>query len=1004
MEEGHAKIALDAWLEHERPPDPSARCFHCDTELTKKLTTSAEEQPRGHSTDTNSRPSFYRCFDCHFMPDLCRSCLLIIHRLNPFHRLLSWDPVRAMWQRTTTANLGLVLYGGHGGRRCPRVSREPREMVIVHEGGVTKLRLSFCECRPIGLSGTRLRTAHATSECIAEDLSRDLLVPEPIQLIQMGLYPASWKRPRTAFTMKLMRAYHLLSLQAQTSALDFYNYLRRTTDNVDPESVPDRYREMLASMREFSFLRACKRAGQIPGRNMPPRSLAVLCPACPQPAMNMRPGWTARAHKYSYLDALFYGIDGNYHQHQRKKATDKDDIPLTMGAAYYANEADFETYVKAMGEPTPEDSTCHKFGATGSGGYTHNVSGVLALSCRHQFLLPASCVDLISNEKAYIVDFAVVSGAQPYLSLRLFKQFYDVSCQYMVRFKLRLGRMEGHIPLLDSLSTARLPRVEGAIGSWHQYAHKEQCQAFQSPNCLPGCGKADGEMLERTWAVTNPLARRTKEMGRGHCHDIMNDQYSDMNVRHVHGIAKELVTKHTDAERFLGDAKRYLEKVESGIPDEILKQWIAEEAEWLTKVVDISNHKGLDNPFTSPKDDVMTKCGAVAKLASARRIDEHIIGMELVAAIEGMVDLEQERLDLIKLVYSTDGAKMKQRTTLHRKVQAFTAKASLCEDIYSRYVNPLVTLAYNSLVATASEGNTEQTSAMSLPSCLPWRDSADDRGCGVEPCPQTERDRPEDSFLAEMLDDIEEVDIYLPSLYHSTIRNHPHMVAVVAIERKIREGQAHEALNDLRLQLTARHSLQDLREQGSGQAHNKRITDMDKTYKEASNCARDEYRRIRCLLLILGMSPSHDSLRELKDEDCKPLVEIRRLGESRTTRSWLWGDMSMLRDEMDAEAKAFMISRTRPHWFRCRAAKARWEEEVYLKREEMYRTLRFFLHGREMWDKRAREHGGLRAWGAQAYANRSAYRYERLYNSARAIYPACIEKVSLPLRAYLSCP
>ena len=41
----------------------------------------------------------------------------------------------------------------------------------------------------------------------------------------------------------------------------------------------------------------------------------------------------------------------------------------------------------------------------------------------------------------------------------------------------------------------------------------------------------------------------------------------------------------------------------------------------------------------------MTKCGAVAKLASARRIDEHIIGMELVAAIEGMVDLEQERYD-----------------------------------------------------------------------------------------------------------------------------------------------------------------------------------------------------------------------------------------------------------------------------------------------------------------------------------------------------------------------
>ncbi|KAI0691552.1 hypothetical protein C8Q76DRAFT_771966 [Earliella scabrosa] len=877
------------------------------------------------------------------MPDLCHSCLLITHRLNPFHRLLVWDQQRALWQRVTTSDIGLVLYGGHGGRRCPRISREPREMVIVHERGVMKIRMSFCE---------------------SSDQLRELLMPEPVQLIQMGLYPASWKRPRTAFTLKVMRAYHLLSLQAQTSALDFYNYLRRTTDNVDPDSVPDRYRELLASMREFSFLRACKRAGQVPSRNMAPRSLAVLCPACPQPAMNMRPGWTARAQRYSYLDALFYGIDGNYHQHQRKKATDKDDIPLTMGAAYYAHEQDFETYVTAMGEPTPEDSTCHKFGATGSGGYTHNVSGVLALSCRHQFLMPGSCVDLISNEKAYIVDFAVVSGAQPYLSLRLFKQFYDVGCQYMVRFKLRLGVMEQHVPLLDSLTTARLPRVEGAIGSWHQYAHKEQCQAFQSPNCLPGCGKADGEMLERTWAVTNPLARRTKEMGRGHCHDVMNDQYSDMNARHVHSIAKELVTKHTDAEKFLGEAKTYLEKVEAGIPDSILHQWIAEEAEWLRQVVDIRNHKHLDNPFAPPKDDGMSRIFIVIR---------YTIGMELVSAIEGMVDLEQERLGLIRLVYSTDGSKAKQRTTLYKKVQDFITRAGLCEDIYSRYVNPL-----------------RERGAAILPSCLPWRDGQDDRACGIESPAEVERTPPDDTFLAEMLDDIQDINIYLPSLYHSKIRNHPHMVAAVAIERKIREGQAHEALNDLRLQLTARHSLQDLRQQGSGQSHNKRIIEMDKTYKDASDRARDEYRRIRSLLLIVGMSPSNESLRPLKDEDCKPLVEIRRIGESRTTRSWLWGDMSMLREDMDAQAKAFMISRTRPHWFRCRASKARWEEEVYLKREEMFRTLRYFMHGREMWERRARERGGRRSWGAQAYANRQAYRYERLYESARALYPACI--------------
>ena len=66
----------------------------------------------------------------------------------------------------------------------------------------------------------------------------ELAISEATQLLQMGLYPASWKRPRTAFTLHVLRSYHLLSLQSQISALDYFTYLKRTTDNVAPDSVP----------------------------------------------------------------------------------------------------------------------------------------------------------------------------------------------------------------------------------------------------------------------------------------------------------------------------------------------------------------------------------------------------------------------------------------------------------------------------------------------------------------------------------------------------------------------------------------------------------------------------------------------------------------------------------------------------------------------------------------------------------------------------------------------
>lgn len=56
----------------------------------------------------------------------------------------------------------------------------------------------------------------------------------------------------------------------------------------------DRHRELNNTMREFVFLRATRRAGVEPTKPLEPASLAVLCPACPQPDKNMDPNWQNR--------------------------------------------------------------------------------------------------------------------------------------------------------------------------------------------------------------------------------------------------------------------------------------------------------------------------------------------------------------------------------------------------------------------------------------------------------------------------------------------------------------------------------------------------------------------------------------------------------------------------------------------------------------------------------------------------------------------------------------
>ena len=59
-------------------------------------------------------------------------------------------------------------------------------------------------------------------------------------------------------------------------------------------SLKDRYRELLMSYRQFSYIQAVRRFGQTIRDKLPPGSLAVRCPACPQPGINMDPNWESR--------------------------------------------------------------------------------------------------------------------------------------------------------------------------------------------------------------------------------------------------------------------------------------------------------------------------------------------------------------------------------------------------------------------------------------------------------------------------------------------------------------------------------------------------------------------------------------------------------------------------------------------------------------------------------------------------------------------------------------
>ena len=194
-----AYLAFTELLAVEAPP-PDMRCSRCTH----------------RSGLVEGLPIIFRCYECFCAPHLCSACMVTTHKSMPFHRIERWTEDRGFWEKTTLGHLGMRLLLGHGGLKCPIAITAPREMTIVHEHGIMSMELQFCECAGID-----------TRVC----------VPEALQLLRVGLFPGSWEKPRTAFTVQTLKSFHLLALQSQITANDFIRYLRRTTDNVCPEST-----------------------------------------------------------------------------------------------------------------------------------------------------------------------------------------------------------------------------------------------------------------------------------------------------------------------------------------------------------------------------------------------------------------------------------------------------------------------------------------------------------------------------------------------------------------------------------------------------------------------------------------------------------------------------------------------------------------------------------------------------------------------------------------------
>ena len=259
-----------------------------------------------------SKRGLLRCEDCFSRQMLCLDCCLATHQNTPFHSIQKWTG--HFFQATSLNEEGFTLNLGHSGAPCPELQlgissqgtqaggvvdegsgdeRTPlgsrqadakKRLVIVDVSGIHQLHIGWCRCK----------------EAPGAD----------IQLLRNRLFPASTANPSTAFTFKLLHYFHIDSVECKTSALSFFSKLRRLTNESSPDSVPvslivyypsghcsnctqDRYRELMRVSRTWRDISARIQAGYGHHLNEPvtPGGLAIFCPACPQPGVNLPDDW-----------------------------------------------------------------------------------------------------------------------------------------------------------------------------------------------------------------------------------------------------------------------------------------------------------------------------------------------------------------------------------------------------------------------------------------------------------------------------------------------------------------------------------------------------------------------------------------------------------------------------------------------------------------------------------------------------------------------------------------
>ncbi|KAJ7847993.1 hypothetical protein B0H14DRAFT_3453348 [Mycena olivaceomarginata] len=813
----------------------------------------------------------------HAESSVCPRCTVSTHRQMPFHTIQRWTG--SSFERQTLKDLGLRIQLGHwhsSDRVCPVPQPAPGDDFVI-----------------VDIHGT-------------------------------------------AATFSVLRRYHLLSFESKCAALEFYQSLARQTDNLHHKKDKDRYHEFLRMTRQWRNIQMLKRAarGHDPAGVMAkkPGECALLCPACPQPGINLPDGWKNVPEEKQFLYAMFLALDTNFRLKHKDVSSEQKDPGLGNGWVFYCDVVAYMEHVKRNWNQKQERSHCvvhdtvdkpdREARGTAS-------SGIGAVDCaRHNMKRPRLVGDLQLGERYLNMDYMFFYSIAGSEVLRWFVS-YDIACQ------------------------------------WHPHLMECMLKYQDETLILDGQGKfmtflTDGEAPERRWADANPLARSTKEMGPGFRRDTLDDHFNDWNHKKIIALGYMMRRKVENAVKERGATRQALADMDASLKPQVVKEWTAMAEKWDTDI-------NAPNPFETLRKDqhVANVRMELAAEAAARETE----GREDADTVRG--DMHISELIAMGLQLETQ-----QSVGVQRRWYGFTSNTRPASRHDRAFFPALTNIHAREDEQRAHLANGMPIPGITVPNIVLWLPSAVCTAAGPDKLEIAIR---ASIFTMEYRLRVGQASEALHDLRRGLlVRTHLYQLKddySRGVRANMRSGDKIAALNDQIKRAAAAYRVARNALVGLGQE-----VGRDEWEWTLQHLSEEDVRG-------LPQARFHEPDRKKKKNKSK------RARKDPRPLSWIWVNKGERWDPGDNVA---MNEAVRIEWAKAHARSMRWAEEVDLLEEEMRRIGQFLQWRSDWWNAKVDLRGlpeGPQREGKTAYAKHQAAVQTRLVADFAVEWDGLAEKI-----------